>query len=164
MAKFKAVSQGTQIVLVAGPLVVLSLFFTWQHVEVDYGRAGIAIMSLDGWDVWGLLLAVLVIATVVIVAIRAFSETELSENVPWPTLTFVLGLSAFGVALLKNLAGPGVVVGELRLRRARGRGRGRHVTRLARSPKAAGAPPCPAAARAQVSRLTRSTRSSPGPS
>ena len=107
MAKFKAVSQGTQIVLVAGPLVVLSLFFTWQHVEVDYGRAGIAIMSLDGWDVWGLLLAVLVIATVVIVAIRAFSETELSENVPWPTLTFVLGLSAFGVALLKNLTDPG---------------------------------------------------------
>ena len=60
MAKFKALSRGSQIVLVAGPLLLLSLFFTWQNVEVDYGRAGIATLSLDGWDAWGLLLALLV--------------------------------------------------------------------------------------------------------
>ena len=65
MANFKALSRGSQLVLVAGPLLFLSLFFTWQYVEVDYGRAGVATMSLDGWDAWGLLLALLVIATVV---------------------------------------------------------------------------------------------------
>ncbi len=64
MAKFKALSRGSQLVLVAGPLLFLSLFFTWQNVEVDYGRAGVATMPLDGWDAWGLLLALLVMATV----------------------------------------------------------------------------------------------------
>ena len=60
MANFKALSRGAQIVLVAGPLLFLSLFFTWQNVEVDYGRAGVATLPLDGWDAWGLLLALLV--------------------------------------------------------------------------------------------------------
>ena len=57
MATFKALSRGSQIVLVAGPLLFGSLFFTWQNLEVDYGRAGVATISLDGWDAWGLLLA-----------------------------------------------------------------------------------------------------------
>ena len=57
MAKFKALSQGSVIVFVAGPLLFFSLFFTWQYVEVDYGRAGVAKISLDGWDGWGLLIA-----------------------------------------------------------------------------------------------------------
>ena len=60
MAKFKALSRGTQLVLVAGPLLFLSLFFTWQHVAVDYGRAGVREVPLDGWDAWGPLLALLV--------------------------------------------------------------------------------------------------------
>ena len=60
MAKFKALSRGSQLVLVAGPLLILSLFLTWQYVEVDYGLAGVAKMPLDGWDAWGLLLALLV--------------------------------------------------------------------------------------------------------
>ena len=64
MAKFKALSRGSQLVLVAGPLLLFSLFFTWQNVEVDYGRAGVATLPLDGWDAWGLLLALLVMATV----------------------------------------------------------------------------------------------------
>ena len=53
MAKFKSLSRGTQIVLVAGPLLFFSLFLTWQNVAVDYGRAGVADLPLDGWDAWG---------------------------------------------------------------------------------------------------------------
>ena len=85
MATFKALSRGSQLVLVAGPLLFLSLFFTWQNVEVDYGRAGVATLSLDGWDAWGLLLALLVLATVALVALGNFTEVELSDDVPWPT-------------------------------------------------------------------------------
>ena len=65
MATFKALSRGSQIVLVAGPLLFFSLFFTWQYVDVNYGRAGIAKLSMDGWDAWGLLIALLVLAIVV---------------------------------------------------------------------------------------------------
>lgn len=107
MAKFKALSRGSQIVLVAGPLLFLSLFFTWQYVEVDYGRAGIATISLDGWDAWGLLLALLVLATISLVALQTFTEGELSEDVPWPTITFGLGAAVFAVAVVKNLTDAG---------------------------------------------------------
>src|SRR6188508_3159955 len=101
MATFKALSRGSQIVLVAGPLLFGSLFFTWQHVEVDYGRAGVATIALDGWDAWGLLLALLVLATIVLVALRSFTEGELSDDVPWPTITLGLGGAIFAVALVK---------------------------------------------------------------
>ena len=107
MAKFKALARGTQLVLVAGPLLLISLFFTWQNVAVDYGRAGIAKEPLDGWDAWGLLIALLTIATVTIVVLDEFSDVEMSENVPWATVTFVLGVAAFGAAVLKNLTDAG---------------------------------------------------------
>jgi hypothetical protein len=107
MATFKALSRGSQIVLVAGPLLFLSLFFTWQYVEVDYGRAGIATISLDGWDAWGLLLALLVLATITIVALRNFTEGELPEDVPWSKITFGLGAAVFAVTAVKNLTDAG---------------------------------------------------------
>jgi hypothetical protein len=107
MAKFKALSRGSQTVLVAGPLLFVSLFLTWQYVEVDYGRAGIAKLSLDGWDAWGLLLALLVIATVTLVALTALTEVEMSDDVPWPTVTLGLGASVLAVAVVKNLTDAG---------------------------------------------------------
>jgi hypothetical protein len=107
MAKFKALSRGSQIVLVVGPLLFLSLFFTWQYVEVDYGRAGIATISLDGWDAWGLLLALLLLATISVVALQNFTEGELSEDVPWSKITLGLGAAVFAVAAVKNLTDAG---------------------------------------------------------
>src|SRR5262245_2918957 len=103
MARFKALSRGSQIVFVAGPLLFLSLFFTWQNIEVDYGRAGIATMALDGWDAWGLLLALLVLGTLVLVAFRNFTDGELSEDVSWTKITLGLGAAIFAVTAVKNL-------------------------------------------------------------
>lgn len=107
MAKFKALSRGTQIVLVAGPLLFLSLFFTWQNVEVDYGSAGVATTPLDGFDAWGLLLALLVLSAIAIVALRNLTEVEMSEDVPWDKLTLGLGVATAGVAVLKSLTDAG---------------------------------------------------------
>ncbi len=103
MAKFKAFTRGTQIVLVTGPLLFLSLFLTWQNVEVDYGPAGVASISLDGWDAWGLVLALLVLSATAIVALANLTEVEMSDDIPWPKITFALGAGAFAIALLKNL-------------------------------------------------------------
>jgi hypothetical protein len=107
MAKFKALSRGTQTVLVAGPLLFLSLFFTWQNLAVDYGRAGIAKMPLDGFDAWGLLLALLVLTTVAIVVLDEFTNVEMSEDVPWATITFALGIAMLAIAALKSLTDAG---------------------------------------------------------
>ena len=107
MAKFKALSRGTQTVLVAGPLLFLSLFFTWQNVEVSYGRAGVATMPLDGFDAWGLLLALLVLSAVTLVVLLNLTEVEMSTEIPWMTVTFALGSGTFLVAVLKSLTDAG---------------------------------------------------------
>ncbi len=107
MAKFKTLSRGTQLVLVAGPLLFFSLFFTWQNVPVDYGRSGIAKMPLDGYDAWGLLIALLTIATVSIVVLDEFTDVDMSEEVPWATVTFALGAAIFAAAVLKSLIDAG---------------------------------------------------------
>jgi hypothetical protein len=107
MAKFKSLSRGTQIVLVAGPLLFLSLFFTWQNLEVDYGPAGVATLPLDGWDAWGLLLGLLVASTVTLVVLTNLTEVEMSSDIPWPKITFALGVATFVVAVLKNLTDAG---------------------------------------------------------
>jgi len=107
MAKFKSLSRGTQVVLVAGPLLFLSLFFTWQNVAVDYGRAGIATLPLDGFDAWGLLLSLLVLSTLTLVVLTKLTDVEMSSDVPWAKVTFGLGAATFAVAVLKNLTDAG---------------------------------------------------------
>jgi len=100
--KLKAVSRGTKLVLVAGPLLFLSLFFNWQTVHVDYGPAGVAKVPQDGWDAWGLLIALLTLAAVTIVVLRRLTEIEMSEEVSWETVTFGLGLTTFAAAICKS--------------------------------------------------------------
>jgi peptidoglycan/LPS O-acetylase OafA/YrhL len=103
MERFKALSTGTKLVLAAGPLLFISLFMNWQNLRIDYGRAGIAIQPQDGWDAWGLLIALLVAATVTLVVISRMTEVEMSEDVPWDKLMLGLGAATFAVAIVKNL-------------------------------------------------------------
>jgi hypothetical protein len=103
MATFKALPRGTQLVLVGCPLLLLSLFFTWQHVEVDYGPAGVATAALDGWDGWGLLLGALAATLTTVVVLRSFTDVEFSDEVGWPRLLFGFGIATFAVAIVKNI-------------------------------------------------------------
>ena len=103
MKKFGALSRGTKLVLVAGPVLFLSLFFNWQMLRVDYGPSGVAKMPQDGWDAWGLLIGLLVIATVTLVVLRRLTEVEMSEDVPWETIALGTGLSALVIAVLKSI-------------------------------------------------------------
>ena len=103
MERIKALSRGTKLVLVAGPVLFFSLFFNWQTLKIDYGPAGIATQPQDGWDAWGLLIALLVIAAVTLVVLVRISEVEMSEEIPWETVTLGLGIATFALAVLKNL-------------------------------------------------------------
>ena len=103
METIKVLSRGTKLVLAAGPLLFVSLFFNWQMLEIDYGPAGIAEQPQDGWDAWGLLIALLIIATVTLVVLVRMTEVEMSEDVPWDSVTLALGSATFALAVLKNL-------------------------------------------------------------
>jgi hypothetical protein len=107
MAKLKALSRGSKIVLVAGPLLLFSLFFTWQNVEVDYGPAGVAKLPLDGFDAWGMLLALLVLSAVSLIVLLNLTGVEMSSDIPWTTIIFALGAGTFLVAVLKSLTDAG---------------------------------------------------------
>ncbi len=154
MDRITSLSTGSKIVLGCGVLLFFSLFFTWQNLQVDFGRAGIATLTLDGWDFWGLLIGLLTLGLVVLVVVVHATESAVSDEVPWEGVMLMLGGSIFALALLKNLTdadsawmsyfglglAAGVVAGAY-LDWSRERGWER-----------------------QYSRLSRSTRSSPGPS
>ena len=64
-------------------------------------------LPLDGWDAWGLLLALLVMATVAIVALGNLTNVELSDDVPWPKITLGLGIGILAVVVVKSLTDAG---------------------------------------------------------
>lgn len=107
MAKFKALPRGAQLVLIAGPLLIISLFFTWQNVEVDYGIAGTATVPLDGFDMWGLLIALLTITLIVLVALARLTDVDMSDDVPWETVRLTLGAAVLAIAVVKSLTDSG---------------------------------------------------------
>lgn len=107
MERLKALSRGTKLVLVAGPLLFVSLFLTWQMVEVDFGPAGRADYPLDGWDVWGLQIGLLVIAVVSLMVVIHLTEVTLPEDIPWNTLIFALGNGVFVLTVVKNVTDAG---------------------------------------------------------
>jgi hypothetical protein len=165
LEKLKALSTGTKLVLVAGPLLFLSLFFDWQTAHIDYGPAGVAKIPEDGWDVWGLLIGALTIATITLVVLRRLTEVEMAGDVPWDGIVLGLAATTFAVAVFKNLTDAystwasygfvglaGVVAVGAYLDWARERRAGKSPLLRRKEPGG------------QSKSLTSSTRSSPGPS
>jgi hypothetical protein len=107
MERLKSLSRGTKLVLVAGPLLFVSLFLTWQMVEVDFGPAGRADYPLDGWDVWGLQIGLLVIGLVSLVVVFHLTDVKLPDDIPWNTVMFVAGNAVFVLAVVKNVTDAG---------------------------------------------------------
>jgi len=103
MERFKALSTGPKLLLVATPLLFLSLFFTWQKLEVDFGRAGSAVQMLDGWDRWGLLIGLLALGLTALAVVAYLTDVELSDDVPWGPLVLGGGIAILALTLLKNL-------------------------------------------------------------
>jgi hypothetical protein len=103
MERFKALTTGPKLVLVAAPLLFVSLFFTWQKLEVDFGPAGRAVALLDGWDFWGLLIGLGALALTALVALLHLTDVEMSEDVPWERLMLAGGLGVLALTTLKVL-------------------------------------------------------------
>jgi len=103
MERLKSLSPGQKLVLVASPLLFVSLFLTWQKLEVSFGRAGHAVSLLDGWDGWGLLIGLLALGLTVFAVIAYLTDVELSEDIPWERLLLGAGVAVLVLTVVKNL-------------------------------------------------------------
>ena len=97
-------------------------------------RSGRAAIPQDGWDVWGMLIALVVVAVMSLVVVVHATDVEVSDDVPWEQVVFGLALGLCGLTLLKNLTDADSDVGQLpRAWGWRRRGRGRLPGLVARA-------------------------------
>jgi hypothetical protein len=101
--KLKELTLAPKLVLVGGALLFLSLFFTWQNLEIDFGPTGTGTQPLDGWDVFGLVIGLLTLALVALVLILDASNVDVSPELNWDLIVLVLASTVFGLVVLKNL-------------------------------------------------------------
>lgn len=107
MERIKALSTGSRLVLVAGIALFLNLSLTWQRVQVDFGPAGRAERLLDGWDLWGLLIGIVVLGLVVLTVLLHLTDVELSPEIAWGKVSLALGAVVFVLTAVKNLTDAG---------------------------------------------------------
>ena len=103
MERLKSLSPGQKLVLFGSPLLFVSLFLTWQKLEVSFGTAGHAVALLDGWDGWGLLIGLLALALTVFAVVAYLTDVELSEDVPWERMLLGGGIAVLVLTVVKNL-------------------------------------------------------------
>jgi hypothetical protein len=102
MERIATLSIGAKLMLGAGLLLFLDLFFTWQNVPQRFGRKFDVTASLDGWDRLGLVVGLLTLVLLVLVFVRE-TDADLSPDVPWNRITLVLAALVLGVTGLKVL-------------------------------------------------------------
>jgi hypothetical protein len=94
--------RGTKVLLVAGGLLLVDLFLTWQSTQVDFGPNGTVTSGLDGWDFWGLVIGVSTLAVVALAVLREHDD-GLMFDARWSRAVLALGLLVLVVAVLKNV-------------------------------------------------------------
>jgi hypothetical protein len=101
MGRFTEFGAGTKVLLVSGPLLLVSLFLTWQATPVKFGKNGTVTQSLDGWDFWGLVIALATLAVVVLAVMREHDD-DLAFDPRLSRVVLGLGCLVFVAAVLKN--------------------------------------------------------------
>lgn len=102
-ARLRNLSRGSQLMLAGALLLVVDLFLTWQSIEVAFPGAGTATLLLDGWDVWGLVIAFVAIGLVVLVSVVYASEVETSDDLPWERWVLLAAVILFGATFAKSV-------------------------------------------------------------
>lgn len=92
MERFNALSRGSQIMLIAGVLLLIDTFLAWQRVEV----LDVVAASASAWNgFWGVMLGLLTIA------LLAWLVTRLLEvDLPLPVSDALLGAALAALILL----------------------------------------------------------------
>jgi hypothetical protein len=99
--RLATLSTGTKLLVGAGVLLFVDLFLTWQEVTVPFGPGTEVTRSLDGWDVWGLLIGLLTLAVLAAVVVRHQSE-GLDVDSRWELAVLVAASLVLAFVLVKN--------------------------------------------------------------
>jgi hypothetical protein len=102
MPNLAALSTGTKIVLGAGVLLFIDLFFAWQSIDLPDPFGSVSQNAWHGF--WGVVLGILVIALLVWMVIQ-IANVNLNMTLPVSDAQLTLGLAVviFLFALIKNL-------------------------------------------------------------
>lgn len=102
MPNLAALSTGTKLVLGAGVLLFIDLFFAWQSIDLPDPFGSVSQNAWHGF--WGVVLGILVIALLVWMVIQ-IANINLNMTLPASDaqLTLGLGVLIFLFALIKNL-------------------------------------------------------------
>lgn len=99
MDRFNALGRGTQIMLVAGVLLFISLFLTWEDLE------GAGVIEFNGWRGFlGVLLGILTIALIAWIVVRIAAPGVLRLPFSEALASAALGGLVVFIALLKLLS------------------------------------------------------------
>jgi cellobiose-specific phosphotransferase system component IIC len=100
--KVRDLSLGAKIMLASLVLLFFSMFLTWQHLEIDYGRTGTGTQMLDGWDAIGLVIGLLSLGLLTFVVVVKLYDPELAPEGAelW---ALVLAIAIFALVVAKNL-------------------------------------------------------------
>ncbi len=110
MERFKAMSVGEKIILIAGALLFIVGFFPWYSVSFEFlGES--ASVSVNGWQapgaIWSIFAIFIGLAMAGVVALKNLAEVDIPENVggfSWPKIFFGGGVAVLAFVLIKLLS------------------------------------------------------------
>jgi peptidoglycan/LPS O-acetylase OafA/YrhL len=101
MGRIATFGTGTKLLLGAGGLLLVGLFLTWQAVPVKFGPKATVTQSLDGWDAWGLLIALLTLSVVALAVAREHDD-DLAFDPRVARTVLVLGCLVLAATVVKS--------------------------------------------------------------
>jgi hypothetical protein len=101
--RFKQMSLGEKIILIAAPLLLIDSFLPWYHVSVDFGFGlGSTSINRSGWQSPGALWSILAVLAAIVmfaqIALARFTTVQmpaLPQGLTWPRVH--AGLAGFAV-------------------------------------------------------------------
>jgi hypothetical protein len=109
---FSKLKMSDWVIAVSGIVLFIASFLDWFTIELDFGLGlgSAGEVGANGWDVgffWAGVPAIIGLAMVAVVAIKAFSpDTKLPDlPVGWGQAMFIAGCVAAAIVLLKLLLG-----------------------------------------------------------
>lgn len=107
--RFKALSVGEKIIIIAGALLFIVGFFPWYSISFEFLGESVS-ASANGWQapgaIWSIFAIFIGLAMAGVVVVKSLTEVEIPDNVggfSWPKIFFGAGVATLAFVLIKFL-------------------------------------------------------------